>query len=83
MNNCLVAVRRLSAGAVVVAGLLLAGCSTDGPAFTGVDITGASYATSFDLTDHTGQRRTLADFKGQWWCCFLASPSVLMSAQLR
>ena len=65
MNNCLVAVRRLSAGAVVVAGLLLAGCSTDGPAFTGVDITGASYATSFDLTDQTGQRRTLADFKGQ------------------
>lgn len=65
MNNCLVAVRRLSAGAVVVAGSLLAGCSTDGPAFTGVDITGASYATSFDLTDQTGQRRTLADFKGQ------------------
>ena len=65
MNNCLVAVRRLSAGAVAVAGLLLAGCSTDGPAFTGVDITGASYATSFDLTDQTGQRRTLADFKGQ------------------
>ena len=65
MNNCLVAVRRLSAGAVVVAGLLLAGCSNDGPAFTGVDITGATYATSFDLTDHTGQRRTLADFKGQ------------------
>ncbi len=65
MKICLVVARRLSAGVVVVAGLLMAGCGTEGPAFTGVDITGATYATSFDLTDHTGQRRTLADFKGQ------------------
>jgi protein SCO1/2 len=28
-------------------------------------ITGADYATSFQLTDHNGQVRTLADFKGK------------------
>jgi protein SCO1/2 len=29
------------------------------------DITGADFAQSFHLTDHNGQARTLADFKGQ------------------
>jgi protein SCO1/2 len=52
----------LMAAAVAMAGL--AGCS-DKPAFSGIDITGADYATGFDLTDHNGQRRTLADFKGK------------------
>jgi len=33
--------------------------------FNGVDITGAEYARSFALTDHAGQPRTLADFKGK------------------
>ena len=60
---------------------LLAACS-DKPAdatatgFSGIDITGADYATGFSLTDHNGQARTLADFKGKvvvvnfWasWC---------------
>ncbi|HEX5806116.1 MAG TPA: SCO family protein [Macromonas sp.] len=45
-------------------GLGLAGCQ-EKPVFQGVDITGANYATGFDLTDHNGQRRTLADFKGK------------------
>ena len=49
---------------------MLAGCS-DKPAdatatgFSGIDITGADYATGFSLTDHNGQARTLADFKGK------------------
>jgi protein SCO1/2 len=49
---------------------LLSACS-DKPAdatasgFSGIDITGADYATGFSLTDHNGQPRTLADFKGQ------------------
>lgn len=49
---------------------LLAACS-DKPAdatasgFSGIDITGADYATGFSLTDHNGQPRTLADFKGK------------------
>lgn len=49
---------------------LLAACSdkpADGAAggFSGIDITGADYATGFSLTDHNGQARTLADFKGK------------------
>ena len=49
---------------------LLSACS-DKPAdatatgFSGIDITGADYATGFSLTDHNGQPRTLADFKGK------------------
>lgn len=31
--------------------------------FTANDITGAQWARGFDLTDHTGRRRTLADFR--------------------
>jgi protein SCO1 len=52
-------------------GLLLGGflslvaCSDSKPAFTGIDITGADYATGFSLTDHNGQARKLADFKGK------------------
>jgi protein SCO1/2 len=45
--------------------LALAACSKDAPKFTGIDITGADYATGFALTDHNGQPRTLADFKGK------------------
>lgn len=49
---------------------MLGGCS-DKPAdatasgFSSIDITGADYATGFSLTDHNGQPRTLADFKGK------------------
>lgn len=34
-------------------------------AFQATDITGASFARDFKLTDHNGQVRTLADFKGK------------------
>ena len=34
-------------------------------AFKGIDITGAEYARNFALTDHNGQLRTIADFKGK------------------
>ncbi|NCT97112.1 MAG: SCO family protein [Comamonadaceae bacterium] len=54
--------RLMAAGA---ASLLLAACSESPPAFKGIDITGADYATGFSLTDHNGQKRTLADFKGK------------------
>lgn len=33
--------------------------------FKGTDITGAEWARGFELTDHSGRRRTLADFKGK------------------
>jgi protein SCO1/2 len=45
--------------------LALSACSKDAPQFTGIDITGADYATGFALTDHNGQARSLADFKGK------------------
>jgi len=51
--------------AAAVATTLLAACSKSAPSFKAVDITGAEYATGFNLTDHNGQKRTLADFKGK------------------
>lgn len=35
------------------------------PTFNATDITGASFARDFRLTDHNGQTRTLADFRGK------------------
>lgn len=44
--------------------LLLAACD-DTPKFNNVDISGANYARELALTDHTGARRTLADYRGK------------------
>ena len=60
--------RRLTLAALLtVAGMavLSAGCTPSTPAFNGVDITGASYARDFALTDAAGKRRTLAEFRGK------------------
>ena len=58
--------RRQVLGATLGAtGLFIAGCSEQAASFSGIDITGADYATGFSLTDHNGQPRTLADFKGK------------------
>lgn len=35
------------------------------PVFQSTDITGAAFARDFKLTDHTGNTRTLADFRGK------------------
>lgn len=49
----------------------LAACSDQGSGgtaasgFSAIDITGADYATGFNLPDHNGQPRTLADFQGK------------------
>ncbi len=56
---------KLTAGLAAAALLAAGGCSSDAPGFKSVDITGADYARDFQLTDHNGQRRTLADFKGK------------------
>ena len=42
---------------------LLAACSR--PTFNNVDISGADFGRDFSLTDHTGTRRTLADYRGK------------------
>ena len=54
------------AAALAASGGLLAGCSDakSKVQFHSVDITGASYAKNFDLTDINGKERTLADYKG-------------------
>ncbi len=45
----------------------LAACDKAGPGatFKAIDITGADYASGFDLTDADGQRRRLTDFAGK------------------
>lgn len=56
---------------LAVLGCVLALTACDGKppvpkaAFASTDITGLNYGQSFELTDHTGQRRTLADYKGK------------------
>lgn len=46
-------------------GLLLAGCSEPPPAFKSTDISGVDWGKDFALTDHHGQPRRLADYKGK------------------
>ncbi len=48
-----------------IATLSLLACDEKKAVFINTDITGADYAKDFSLTDHNGQRRTLADFKGK------------------
>lgn len=52
-------------GAWLVASGLLAGCSPKAPTFQSTDITGATFAQDLKLTDHMGQVRTMADFRGK------------------
>lgn len=42
---------------------LLASCSRTPVAFRNTDLTGASFGRGFELSDHNGQRRSLADFR--------------------
>lgn len=44
---------------------MLSACSESKPKFSSVDVTGASYAKDFELTDHNGKVRHLTDFKGK------------------
>lgn len=43
---------------------MLAACGGDAK-FKSTDVTGATFARDFHLTDHNGKPRTLADFKGK------------------
>jgi len=60
-------VRNWIAVAGLVAALMLSACqpAPQPPVFQSTDITGADFARDFRLTDHNGQIRTLADFRGK------------------
>lgn len=58
----------VKAALVLVVSLLLSTCGEKDalqPKFATVDITDAPWGKDFQLTDHTGQARSLADFKGK------------------
>lgn len=73
--------------------LWLTGCdrvsapaSGSASAFRGIDITGASYARGFSLTDFNGQRRSLTDFRGRLvmlYFGFVQCPDVCPTALTR
>jgi protein SCO1 len=58
---------RAAAAAWLLAAALLGACGaeTGKPRFALTDVTGAGFGRSLDLTDHNGQPRTLADFRGK------------------
>lgn len=57
--------RRWLAATVLSCAVLLAGCEQSKPSFNSVDITGANYARDFSLTDASGKRRSLSEFRGK------------------
>lgn len=57
--------RRLLLLAPALATLWLAGCDSRKPAFRNTDVTGAEFGKGFELIDHTGKPRTLADYHGK------------------
>ncbi len=64
-----IAIQSIAKGAILTCAIGVLGsisaCSEKKPEFNAVDVTGADYAKDFALTDHNGQARTLADFKGK------------------
>jgi protein SCO1/2 len=44
---------------------LLAACSPEPPVVRNTDLTGATFGRDFSLSDHHGQQRALADFRGK------------------
>ena len=57
---------RVATVALLLLAALIAGCdSSPKPSFQLTDLTGAEFGRDFQLTDHNGKPRTLADFKGE------------------
>jgi protein SCO1/2 len=57
---------RVATVALWLLAALIAGCdSSPRPSFQLTDVTGAAFGRDFQLTDHNGKPRTLADFKGK------------------
>jgi len=59
--------RRFVLSLAALGALALSGCERAAPPhhFNAVDLTGATYAKGFDLSDFDGKPRTLADFRGK------------------
>lgn len=59
--------RRILPAAALLAALALGGCqpAAEAPVFQATDITGAPFGRDFELTDHRGETRKLADFRGK------------------
>ncbi|MFK7967345.1 MAG: SCO family protein [Burkholderiaceae bacterium] len=57
--------RRLVLGSVAALCAALTGCKSSELSFNSTDITGASFARDFKLTDHEGNSRQLSDFAGK------------------
>lgn len=60
--------RTVNALLVLMLSVLLSACDAGKPSpaeLNGTDITGAEFANTLALTDHTGKPRTLEDFKGK------------------
>jgi protein SCO1/2 len=57
--------RLAAAGALLALALSACQPAPQVPVFQATDITGAAFARDFRLTDHNGQPRTLASFKGK------------------
>ena len=51
--------------AAALLALVVAACGPDRPRFQASDVTGVSFGRDFQLTDHNGKPRTLADFRGK------------------
>ena len=57
---------RVATVALLLLAALIAGCdSSPKPSFQLTDLTGAEFGRDFQLTDHHGKIRTLADFRGK------------------
>lgn len=50
---------------IALSAFALSACRDEPVRFNGTDITGADFARDFALTDHNGQARTLANFRGK------------------
>jgi len=50
---------------IAAAALALAACGPDTPKFVASDVTGTTFGRDFQLTDHNGKPRTLADYRGK------------------
>lgn len=65
--GCLFAMRRLFLLLCCVSALVACDSKVPAPkvSFANTDITGSDFGRDFELTDHTGKRRSLADYRGK------------------